>query len=118
MTSAGIRLSYKALNPPAEGLKEGVVLEVGFDDVTPNSAKDISSWAYDYAASKVDITDNRAKGVACYDPRYTFVEKLQTISTKYRREQAEQEFPINFMRHYYDVYSAASAQRRSGLHWH
>ena len=105
LTSAGIRLSYKALNPLAEGLKEGVVLEVGFDDVTPNSAKDISSWAYDYAASKVEIIDNRAKGVACYDPRYTFVEKLQTISTKYRREQAEQEFPINFMRHYYDVYS-------------
>jgi hypothetical protein len=105
LTSAGIRLSYKALNPLADGLKDGVVLEVGFDDVTPNAAKDISSWAYDYAAGRVDIIDNRAKGVACYDPRYTFVEKLQTISTKYRREQAEQEFPINFMRHYYDVYS-------------
>jgi hypothetical protein len=103
--SGGIRLFYDALNEPDEGLKEGVLLEVGFDDVTPNTAKDISSWAYDYAASRVDITDNRAKGVACYDPRYTFVEKLQTISTKYRRQQAEEEFPVNFMRHYYDVYS-------------
>jgi hypothetical protein len=103
--SGGIRLFYDALNEPIEGLKEGVLLEIGFDDVTPNTAKDISSWAYDYAASRVDITDNRAKGVACYDPRYTFVEKLQTISTKYRRQQAEEEFPVNFMRHYYDVYS-------------
>lgn len=103
--SAGIRLFYESLIEPAEGLKEGVLLELGFDDVTPNTAKDISSWLYDYAASKVDIIDNRAKGVACYDPRYTFVEKLQTISTKYRRQQDSKEFPENFMRHYYDVYS-------------
>jgi len=103
--SGGIRLFYNALNEPGEGLKEGVLLEAGFDDVTPNTAKDISSWAYDYAASRVNIIDNRAKGVPCYDPRYTFVEKLQTISTKYRRQQAEEEFPVNFMRHYYDVYS-------------
>jgi hypothetical protein len=102
--SGGIRLSYDALNELPEGLKEGILLEVGFDDVTPNVPKDISAWAYDDAADKVDITDNRAKGVACYDPRYTFVEKLQTISTKYRRQQAEEEFPVNFMRHYYDVY--------------
>jgi hypothetical protein len=103
--SGGIRLFYDALNPTAEGLKDGVLLEAGFDDVSPNEAKDISSWAYDYAAHKVEIVDNRAKAVACYDLRYTFVEKLQTISTKYRREQAEEEFPVNFMRHYYDVYS-------------
>jgi hypothetical protein len=93
------------LNEPVEGLKDGVLLELGFDDVTPNTPKDISSWAFDYAAGKVAITDNRAKAVACYDPRYTFVEKLQTISTKYRRQQAAEEFPVNFMRHYYDVYS-------------
>jgi hypothetical protein len=102
--SGGIRLFYKGVIAPLEGLKDGVLLEVGFDDVTPNSAQDISSWAYDYATGKVEIIDNRAKGVACYDPRYTFVEKLQTISTKYRRQQASEEFPVNFMRHYYDVY--------------
>jgi Nucleotidyl transferase AbiEii toxin, Type IV TA system len=103
--SGGIRLFYDAINPLAEGLKEGVLLEAGFDDVSPNEPKDIASWAYDHAADKVEIVDNRAKGVVCYDPRYTFVEKLQTISTKYRRQQAEEEFPVNFMRHYYDVYS-------------
>jgi hypothetical protein len=103
--SGGIRLFYDPINPLAEGLKDGVLLEAGFDDVSPNEPKDISSWAYDHAVDKVEITDNRAKLVACYDPRHTFVEKLQTISTKYRRQQAEQEFPVNFMRHYYDVYS-------------
>jgi hypothetical protein len=29
-------------------LKDGVLLEVGFDDVAPNAARDISSWGYDY----------------------------------------------------------------------
>lgn len=48
--------------------------------------------------------DNRAKGVDCYDPGYTFVEKLQTVSTKFRRQQETKEFPVNFMRHYYDIY--------------
>ena len=84
--SAGIRLSYKTANGRLEGLREGVRLELGFDDVIPNTPKDIRSWAYDYAADKVDIVDSRAKGVACYDPRYTFVEKLQTISTKFRKQ--------------------------------
>jgi hypothetical protein len=103
--SGGIRLFYDSVTEPVEGLKDGVLLEAGFDDVTPNSAKDISSWAYDYAVSKsVNVIDNRAKGVACYDPRYTFVEKLQTVSTKFRRQQATGEFPANFMRHYYDIY--------------
>jgi hypothetical protein len=73
--------------------------------VTPNVAKDISSWAYDYAASRVDVTDNRARGVACYDARYTFVEKLQTVSTKFRLQQQSCDFPANFMRHYYDIWS-------------
>jgi hypothetical protein len=84
ITSAGIRLFYKPTTPTMEGLRSGVLLEAGFDEVSPNSAKDISSWVYDYAvAKKVDVIDSRAKGVACYDPRYTFVEKLQTISTKF-----------------------------------
>jgi hypothetical protein len=101
----GIRLFYETAAKTMDGLKPGVLLEVGFDDVTPNTAKNISSWLYDYAAGKVPTIDNRAKGVACYDPGYTFVEKLQTVSTKFRLQQASKEFPINFMRHYYDIYS-------------
>lgn len=103
--SGGIRLSYNGLFKLPPDLKEGVLLEAGFDVVTPNEAKDISSWAYDHAAKKVDIIDNRAKGVACYDPGHTLVEKLQTISTRFRQQQERKGSPIDFMRHYYDVYS-------------
>ncbi len=103
--SAGIRLTYASINGSVEGLKDGVLLEVGFDDVAPNEARDISSWAYDFAASQVEIIDNRALGVACYHPGHTLVEKLQAISTKFRQQQENGAFPPNFMRHYYDVYS-------------
>lgn len=103
--SGGIRLRYRSFTSPIDDLKEGILLEAGFDAVTPNAAKDISSWIYDYAADRVETVDNRAKGVACYDPGYTFVEKLQTISTKYRQQQKEKQFPPNFLRHYYDIYS-------------
>jgi hypothetical protein len=102
--SAGIRLSYESLTEAMDGLRDGVLLEVGFDTVAPNAPKDISSWLYDYAMSRVDIIDNRAKAVLCYDPGYTFVEKLQTVSTKFRKQQAEGTDPVEFMRHYYDVY--------------
>ncbi|MCB0062952.1 MAG: nucleotidyl transferase AbiEii/AbiGii toxin family protein [Caldilineaceae bacterium] len=107
--SGGIRLYYVTKAEALSGLKEGILLEVGFDDVIPNLPTNISSWAYDYAVDKVEITDNRAKGVACYHPGYTFVEKLQTISTKYRQQQESGAFPVNFMRHYYDVYCLLQA---------
>jgi hypothetical protein len=42
------------------GIKDGILLEVWFDDITPNFPKTISSWAYDFAVSKVPIIDNRA----------------------------------------------------------
>ncbi len=102
--SGGIRLIYNNNVGPLAGLKDGILLEVGFDDVIPNIPKHISSWAYDYAVEKVKVKDNRAKGVPCYHPGYTLVEKLQTISTKYRTQRESGAFPINFMRHYYDVY--------------
>ncbi|WP_281034887.1 nucleotidyl transferase AbiEii/AbiGii toxin family protein [Mesorhizobium waimense] len=105
MRGAGIRLIYPALNPLPAGLKAGILLEAGFDRVAPNRACLISSWAYDRAvASGVpDLIDNRAVDVLCYEPGYTFVEKLQTLSTKFRQQQASGEMPVNFMRHYYDV---------------
>jgi hypothetical protein len=103
--SGGIRLHFRSFTSRIDDLKQGILLEAGFDSTTPNTAKDISSWVYDYAAARVETADNRAKGVACYDPGYTFVEKLQTISTKYRQQQKEKQFPPNFLRHYYDIYS-------------
>ncbi|WP_246665070.1 nucleotidyl transferase AbiEii/AbiGii toxin family protein [Neorhizobium sp. P12A] len=102
--SGGIRLYYPETIGAKSELKDGVLLEAGFDTVAPNIDKDISSWAYDFASSRVELIDNRALAVPCYEPGYTLVEKLQTISTKYRKQQETGQFPVNFLRHYYDVY--------------
>lgn len=99
----GIRLRYDSFHGAVQGLKEGILLEVGFDDVTPNARIDISAWAWDYASERIEIVDNRAKAIACYDPGHTLVEKLQAISTKFRQRETGR-FPPNFMRHYYDVH--------------
>lgn len=106
MRSAGIRLHYAPQNDLPDGVKSGILLEAGFDQVSPNRPCSISSWAYDkaVAAGLEDLTDNRAADVACYEPGYTFVEKLQTISTKFRRHLENGSMPTNFMRHYYDLY--------------
>lgn len=64
----------------------------------------ISSWVFDKASeSDITVTDNRANDVPCYHPGYTFVEKLQTVSTKFRQQQEKNELPPNFLRHYYDI---------------
>lgn len=105
LRSAGIRLAYPSRVTLIDGIKDGILLELGFDDTAPNRPCDISSWAWDAAQARgLDVADNRAMGVLCYLPTYTFVEKLQTISTKYRRFIDGQGFPANFLRHYYDVY--------------
>ncbi|MCK4917088.1 MAG: nucleotidyl transferase AbiEii/AbiGii toxin family protein [Candidatus Omnitrophica bacterium] len=102
--SGGIRLYYESVFSVLEGVKEGVLLEAGFDDVTPNELVDISSWAFDFAQKKgLKVKDNRACRVLCYHPGYTLVEKLQTIVTKFRKQQEEGDIPANFIRHYYDV---------------
>lgn len=86
-------------------MKDGILLELGFDDTAPNRPVTISSWALEFARDKgVQVLDNRAMNVLCYAPTHTFVEKLQTLSTKYRRLAEAQAFPANFLRHYYDVY--------------
>lgn len=105
LRSAGISLSYPTVNKALAGVKTGILLELGFDDTAPNQAVTISSWTYDKAVERgVKIADNRALDVACYAPTHTFVEKLQTISTKYRRLAESDGFPKNFLRHYYDVF--------------
>jgi hypothetical protein len=103
--SGGIRLLYEAKADAVEGAKEGILLEAGFDDVTPNTNLDISSWALEKARNipKLELTDNRATDIACYHPGYTFVEKLQTIATKFRQEQKDGVARPNVLRQYYDV---------------
>lgn len=103
--SGGIRLHYHSHTTKIAGIKEGILLEAGFDNVTPNTNITISSWAYEKAkTSRIDLIDNRAIDVICYHPGYTFIEKLQTIATKFRKEIASGENNVNFMRQYYDVY--------------
>jgi len=92
LRSAGIRGRYtsrfqESLNTDADRLlKPGILLEVGFDQTTPNTPCDITSWAYETAKSvEKNLIDNRALHIPCYNPEYTLVEKMQAISTKYRK---------------------------------
>ncbi len=103
--SGGIRLLYQSKITAVDGVKEGILLEAGFDTVTPNKNLTISSWAFDKAAKNaaINILDNRAVDITCYHPGYTFVEKLQTIATKFRQEQMDGKERPNYLRQYYDV---------------
>ena len=111
LRNAGFRLGYQSNYVSYSGLKTDVLLEVGFDSTTPNETIDISSWAYEAAlTSGISVLDNRAKGVPCYLPEYTFVEKLSAILKKYRQE-AEGKEVKNFTRHYYDIYQLLNESR-------
>lgn len=112
MRSAGISGKYDARCNDNNPLKDGILLEVGFDQTTPNEPRNLSSWAFDKAKKlQLDIIDNQAIRVKCYFPEYTFIEKLQTISTKFRKQQQSNDLPKNFIRHYYDVYQLLMQKR-------
>lgn len=112
MRNAGISAHYQPLFSNLSDVKPGVLLEVGFDQTTPYLLKPITSWAYDKAkVMGLDIIDNRAHDIKCYCPEYTFVEKLSAISGKYRNQQLMGTFPVNFLRHYYDVYQLLAHDR-------
>jgi hypothetical protein len=104
-TSAGIRLIYPSINELVPGLKPGILLEAGFDTVTPNQRLPICSWALDRALQIIgdQIIDNTALDIPCYQPGYSLIEKLQTIIRKFRREMDTGEENPNYMRQYYDV---------------
>lgn len=115
--SGGIRLYYATQVEYVEGIKEGILLEVGFDTVTPNTEQTISSWAFDRAFSTLgnQLIENKAYDIACYHPGYTLVEKLQTIATKYRQEQEKGIELPNLMRQYYDVYCLLELKEVQGF---
>ncbi|MDO9253909.1 MAG: nucleotidyl transferase AbiEii/AbiGii toxin family protein [Bacteroidales bacterium] len=104
--SGGIRLYYNSYTEAINGLKDGILLEAGFDTVAPNRSVTISSWVMDHVKfinKPFEYIDNTALNVLCYLPGYTLVEKIQTIVNKYRKETQGGQ-PVNFMRQYYDVY--------------
>lgn len=104
--NGGVMIFYNSLYTLSAGLKNGILLEIGFGKVAPSEARDLSSWAFDEAKTKLDLIDNRALKVPCYEPRYTFVEKLQAVIRKFRlfKEKDNSDLPVNFIRHYYDLY--------------
>lgn len=112
LRNARIRLLYKSLYGPKEGLKDGILLEAGFSKTSPNQSVTISSWAFTFAEkNKVACQNNRAVDVVCYNPEYTFVEKLQTITRKFRQFAESGSMPASFLRHYYDVAQLLDVER-------
>lgn len=110
--NCGIKIEYQSQSSFEPSIKPFVLLEVGFAQVEPNEPVTISSWVSEIAAnSNLEIEDNRASEVRCYYPEYTFVEKLEAISRKYKREQEQKLLPSNFIRHYYDVYKLLGSER-------
>lgn len=106
--SGGIRLHYESYTTQLNDLKDGILLEAGFDTNTPNKPVDISSWIWEHLISmnlQSQYINNTAPAILCYHPGYTLVEKLQTIIRKYRnRNSPDESNNTNFMRQYYDVY--------------
>ena len=112
MRNAGIIAKYSSLFSSLPDVKPGVLLEVGFDQTTPHLLTTITSWAYEKAKFLgLNIIDNRAIDIKCYCPEYTFVEKLSAISSKFRNQQEKGTFPVNFLRHYYDIYKLLAHDR-------
>ena len=104
--SGGIRLFYETNTPYLEDLKPGILLEAGFDNITPNSPLNITSWIHEYLEKSGlagEYIDNRASEIKCYHPGYTLIEKIQTIIRKFRNLK-DGIHDMNFMRQYYDVY--------------
>jgi hypothetical protein len=67
LRNAGLRLRYENLFGSIAGLKDGILLEVGFDQTSPNRACTISSWIVRFAGIKeLKYFDNRALEILCY----------------------------------------------------
>ena len=105
--NGGVLLKYKTSYPLPPGIKDGILLEVGFDRTAPNEPRTISSWIFKKArTSNEKFDNNEAQTVPCYLTHYTFVEKLQAVVRKYRlyKESGSKKLPANFLRHYYDLF--------------
>lgn len=113
--NGGISLKYQTRFDPLDGLRPEVLLEAGFTKTAPNEPRDFSSWALEKALTVgLPIADNRAHGVLCFNPEYTFVDKLQTISRRFRQHKArgsERDRPREFLRHYYDLFMLLGDKR-------
>lgn len=66
-------MSNQSFYSGTPGLKEGILLEIGFDKTAPKQPRLITSWSYEYAARQKSqsFIDNRAIDVLCYEPKFT-----------------------------------------------
>jgi hypothetical protein len=107
--NGGISLRYDSLFATLPELRPDVLLEAGFTQTAPHEPRDFTSWAWERAsAARLEVRDNRAPAIPCFNPEYTFVDKLQTICRRYRqyahRQDPEKDRARQFLRHYYDLY--------------
>lgn len=114
--NGGIGLRYPSYFEPMPGLRQEVLLEAGFARTAPNEPRDFTSWALDKAIeAKLAVADNRALAVKCFNPEYTFVDKLQTICRRFRqhrdRNDPKADRPREFLRHYFDLYNLLEVER-------
>jgi hypothetical protein len=117
LRNAGLRLSYETHFGSIAGLKDGILLEVGFDQTAPNRSVTISSWIVHFAeAKKLQYADNRASDIRCYNPEYTFVEKVQAVVRKYGQFKRTGEIPTNLEHGQRRVHNAEDFESaRSGV---
>jgi len=91
LRNAGLRLSYETHFGSIAGLKDGILLEVGFDQTAPNRSVTISSWIVQFAeAKKLQYADNRAPDIHCYNPN-THLSKGPGCGSKIRPVQRDAE---------------------------
>ena len=116
--NCGISLNYDSFFAPGPdlGLRPEVLLEAGFARTAPNEPRDFSSWVLDKAlAAGLEVADTRAPGIKCFNPEYTFVDKLQAVCRRYRqwrgRNHTQKDRPRQFSRHYYDLYMLLAVDR-------
>jgi Nucleotidyl transferase AbiEii toxin, Type IV TA system len=112
LRNAGLRLRYESHFESVPGLKDGILLEVGFDQTEPNQSVTISSWTIQFAQNKgLEFTNNEAPDTVCYNPEYTFVEKVQAVVNKFGQFKKSGEMKTNFLRHYSDIHQLLDIER-------
>jgi len=94
LRNAGLRLAYDTHFGSIAGLKDGILLEVGFDQTAPNLAVPISSWVVQFAdARKLQYADNRALDIPCCNPEYTFVKRSRLWFENMASSKGRGKFP-------------------------
>ena len=106
LRNAGLRLTYETHFGSIAGLKDGILLEVGFDQTTPNRAVTISSWVVQVRrGQEASIRGQPSSRNSVLQPRIHVCREGTGGGQKVWPVQKEQEKSRpNFLRHYYDIH--------------